>query len=847
MLHMEGSVLVFEDIFKLIAFYCVSRDILPFPLTLPQAFLEAKSYQDLETISNLGKNFWSSSLNQRKNSENAESLNERHTNSAHSGMITANEDFSSNSVNQCSCEIELSVGSDRLWFVNPIFIEECSNILPPVNTSLQKHSLKPGQSLPATRHLRPAPAPPNRSTSLGKTWNNSMSTLYEGELEPESLVSAYEKMKLCSLDVRKPKPVSEQGKCNLPVPPLHVLSPISSKSQTNITHEEQEPSDSNKACEICKQLTSENLEGEIICSVGQCGHNSEDKETKELCKENTCCITARECLVKASTCLTINKAQQSLLMPTSKTERSQKDHNKPPRKVKPSGPPPIPPPRTKKMSKQQCTATSPEASASLMEDNAENKRNSSQALVSENSQPVSLSASSESSLCSQEGNSLPLIQEHDSYSTSSTEDDLEPTPSRKIKTRLHSSSSLILDKAKNRLSIAAITNVFTVLLSADRKVHKKILELAQDKETYFGNLVQYYKSYTLENMERHTSSLELLQEIRLTMTQLKNYLIQSTELKTLTESLAYPEDKLEALLEASLCKCVLRPLRNAIYSCLKTIHSKDGSFSQLTENQTVVQKSTTTELGVTTCVPEVPVMEKIKQKFTYMHKAYSPEKKIATLLKTCKLIYESMSLGNPGRSFGADDFLPVLMYVLAQSDLTSLFMDVEYMMELMDPSLQLGEGSYYLTTTYGAVEHIRNYDKLPVTRQLSMDVQDSIHRWERRRTLNKAHVSKSSVQDFITISLLEANANSKTVAIHPEMTVQDLCQYCAEKFEAEDLETYALYVYVEEKCIPLASDARPLNIKSSLLKTEPRKEYSFVFKPVDIKDPALPVKELDLL
>lgn len=60
--------------------------------------------------------------------------------------------------------------------------------------------------------------------------------------------------------------------------------------------------------------------------------------------------------------------------------------------------------------------------------------------------------------------------------------------------------------------------------------------------------------------------------------------------------------------------------------------------------------------------------------------------------------------------------------------------------------LSLFAGSYYLTTTYGVLEHIKNYDKITVTRQLSVEVQDSIHRWERRRTLNKARASRSSVQ-----------------------------------------------------------------------------------------------------
>lgn len=105
----------------------------------------------------------------------------------------------------------------------------------------------------------------------------------------------------------------------------------------------------------------------------------------------------------------------------------------------------------------------------------------------------------------------------------------------------------------------------------------------------------------------------------------------------------------EAIVESALYKCVLKPLKEAINSCLHEIHSKDGSLQQLKENQLVILATTTTDLGVTTSVPEVPMMEKILQKFAGMHKAYSPEKKISILLKTCKLIYDSMALGNPGQ------------------------------------------------------------------------------------------------------------------------------------------------------------------------------------------------------
>lgn len=102
-------------------------------------------------------------------------------------------------------------------------------------------------------------------------------------------------------------------------------------------------------------------------------------------------------------------------------------------------------------------------------------------------------------------------------------------------------------------------------------------------------------------------------------------------------------------MESALYKCVLKPLKEAIDSSLHEIHSKDGSLQQLKVNQQVVLATTTTDLGVTTSVPEVPILEKILQKLASMHKAYSPEKKISILLKTCKLIYDSMALGNPGR------------------------------------------------------------------------------------------------------------------------------------------------------------------------------------------------------
>lgn len=103
------------------------------------------------------------------------------------------------------------------------------------------------------------------------------------------------------------------------------------------------------------------------------------------------------------------------------------------------------------------------------------------------------------------------------------------------------------------------------------------------------------------------------------------------------------------IIEAALCKSVLKPLREAVYSRLRDLHTQDGSLDRLREHQKVVLGTTTTDLGITTSVPETPAMEKIQVKLGSLHKEYSPEKKISLLLKACKIIYESMSVSSPGK------------------------------------------------------------------------------------------------------------------------------------------------------------------------------------------------------
>ena len=67
----------------------------------------------------------------------------------------------------------------------------------------------------------------------------------------------------------------------------------------------------------------------------------------------------------------------------------------------------------------------------------------------------------------------------------------------------------------------------------------------------------------------------------------------------------------------------------------------------------------------------------------------------SVLLKRRRLTTTDLSL--PGRVSGADEFLPMMTYVLAQCDIPQLDNEILYMMELLDPSQLNGEGTPLLS------------------------------------------------------------------------------------------------------------------------------------------------------
>ncbi|KAM5181934.1 ras and Rab interactor 3-like [Mantella aurantiaca] len=338
-------------------------------------------------------------------------------------------------------------------------------------------------------------------------------------------------------------------------------------------------------------------------------------------------------------------------------------------------------------------------------------------------------ANSDTSLRSSDSFLLPPPPELDSVSISSVEDDGEGCSLRTKRHHSHGLGDIV------RHSLLAVSTALTGLVSPEKHLGNRIQQLAEDHSSYVGGTIQTFMIQFQKRSTVYLSSTEMLQAISQLLTNLRNHLLESNETLEILERQEIEEFKLASIIESSLYKCVLKPLQSTIYCQLLEMHKRDGTIEKLLDNQKRMKKWSLSEKQPRAGIPGLATTEKIQQKLALMHKAYSPEKKIRHLLKVCKYIYESMeAFSGKKEAFGADDFLPVLIHVLLGCDLTSVQIDVEYMMELVDPFQLQGEGGYYLTTLFGALYHISTFNT--VSRQLSVEAQNSIRQWQRRRTIH---------------------------------------------------------------------------------------------------------------
>lgn len=62
-----------------------------------------------------------------------------------------------------------------------------------------------------------------------------------------------------------------------------------------------------------------------------------------------------------------------------------------------------------------------------------------------------------------------------------------------------------------------------------------------------------------------------------------------------------------------------------------------------------------------------------------------------------------------GQTLNADDFLPLLIYIVAKTGFVGAEIEAEFMWGLLQPSLLSGEAGYYLTALCSAVHVLKTF------------------------------------------------------------------------------------------------------------------------------------------
>ncbi|XP_051648861.1 ras and Rab interactor 2-like isoform X2 [Manacus candei] len=717
---LEGSGISFADLFRLIAFYCISRDVLPFTLKLPHAIAAAKTEAELEDIAQLGLNFWSSLANSNPLDPSPPCrpvpLDSARKDSRQLCLINGVHSIRT----RTPSELECSQTNGALCFINPLFLKVHSQ---DVSGSLKRQSPRTPDVNGTARPRSPPPRPPPpainstlRSPQLSRT------------IKQASMPETANHKKERGSDSLQSKPA--------PIPPPRLK----------------------------KQAVCSEAEGGPRAAAAQPG-------------------SARGPGAAAGL---------------------------------PGETPPEPAPAAPKK-------TAATTSESHIPWNGGRQRLSDMSISTSSSDSLDFDRSMP--LFGYEGDTNSSLED---FEGESDQESMAPP----LKPKKKRSSSFVLPKIV-KSQLRKVSGVFSSFMTPEKRMIKKIAEMSRDKRTYFGCLVQDYVSFLQENKECHVSSTDMLQTIRQFMTQVKNYLSQSSELDPPIESLI-PEDQIDVVLEKAMHKCILKPLKGHIEAMLKEFHTTDGSWKQLKENLQLVRQRNPQELGVFVPTPDFVDVEKIKVKFMTMQKMYSPEKKVMLLLRVCKLIYTVME-NNSGRLYGADDFLPVLTYVLAQCDMLELDTEIEYMMELLDPSLLHGEGGYYLTSAYGALSLIKNFQEEQAAQLLSSEARDTLRQWHKRRTTNRTVPSVDDFQNYLRVAFQEVTSGctGKTLLVRPYITTEDVCQLCAEKFKVDNPEEYSLFLFVDDTWQQLTEDTYPQKIKAELHSRPQPQVFHFVYRRIN--------------
>ncbi|XP_074662107.1 uncharacterized protein LOC141914728 isoform X2 [Tubulanus polymorphus] len=363
------------------------------------------------------------------------------------------------------------------------------------------------------------------------------------------------------------------------------------------------------------------------------------------------------------------------------------------------------------------------------------------------------------------------------------------------------------------------------------KICSFIHKLAMDHCTTFGVTIDNFIQCTTESCEK--SPQVAMRNVRQFMSGIKNYLTKHGE-GNLEDIIEEERNKLQcdeflnidAIIEGALHKCVIKPLKQHLYSLFVHHYTKNGSLELLSNNIKYAQTKTPEELGVRPGLvpPQGTSLDIINHFLKKMQRAYSPLKKLENLLGATDSIYKGVQELDgdqlkPVSCMGADDFLPMLICVLVKCNLVCAEVEADYMWGLLHQSLLNGEGGYYLTMLSSAVHVLKTLREVEET-NASFVMRQSISEMQ--------GFLKVLIPDEVNDSIL-----SHSLPIRPNMTTKEVCNMIAHKFRITNPQDYGLFELINKQETQLHDTQLPLTIRLDLQLEG--KDCSFAYKRINAK------------
>ncbi|KAM6949586.1 ras and Rab interactor 2 [Aplochiton taeniatus] len=383
-----------------------------------------------------------------------------------------------------------------------------------------------------------------------------------------------------------------------------------------------------------------------------------------------------------------------------------------------------------------------------------------------------------------------------------------------------------LVRARGRGGLHQMSAAFVCFFAPEKRLARLVEELSRDRRSAFGAMVQDFLLKQREALRALAKAavaspppvtpVELLQGLRRFLSQAKSFLLDSGELEPPLETLV-PDNEKDLALERAMFSCVLRPLKAPLDQALASLHRQDGSTQRLSQSLLRCQEEGPMDrLGVLTGVPDSRGVERVRQKLAMMQRTHSPVDKVLLLLQVCKCVHKAMGSLN-GQEVSWEDFLPALSYVVVECNRPHLLLEVEYMMELLEPSWLSGEGGYYLTSVYASLCLIQSLDvEQPAPGCLTSEAQEALRAWGCRRSQEaQKHRENQLSQRCVRVLFQDSERSAvRTLQWRAGESSEALAQLCASTFGVAEPQHYTLYWRSGGEMRPLPPQAQPQDLAS---------------------------------